>query len=110
MHAAASGKVGEILVMLDARADVTLRNRRGHTALDMARSKFGVVPWVVEDLLTNGRPADTRAQAWQPSSSSSSHPQAPNGGDVDFGSVFSKYALTMKSNTKGSSASSAESC
>jgi len=39
--AARRGKVAEIKVLLAARADANLRNRKGQTALDVARESYG---------------------------------------------------------------------
>ena len=53
MAAARRGKVSEIGLLLAARADPTIRNRQGHTALDLARVQLGgVVPLTLEELLT----------------------------------------------------------
>lgn len=54
MSAVKEGKVADVQALLDAVADPTLRNRCGQTALDLAKSHFGSVPPLVEELLTTG--------------------------------------------------------
>ena len=55
MMAAKKGKVQEVQALLAMRADTTLRNRQGRTALEITRSEFGgEVPYLLEDILTRG--------------------------------------------------------
>ena len=51
MGAVKQGKVAETQELLALRADPTLRNRQGLTALDLVKSKFGVVPPLLQQLL-----------------------------------------------------------
>ena len=52
MAAALIGKVAEVQELIAAKADKTLRNQQGLTALDITRDNFGgVVPRVLQHLL-----------------------------------------------------------
>ena len=51
MGAAVNGKIAEVQELLALRADPTLLNHQGHTALDMVKSKFGTVPPSLRSLL-----------------------------------------------------------
>jgi hypothetical protein len=52
MSAARLGKAAEVQEMIAAKADITIRNLHGLTALDFARQKFGgAVPRILQNLL-----------------------------------------------------------
>ena len=53
MVAARDGKIEQVRMLLRARADASLTNCQGYTALDMARRDLGNVPQQLLDLLEN---------------------------------------------------------
>ena len=55
MGSAKRGKVGEVRELLALRADVTLTNGQGLTALQLTRAAYGgVIPPSLEELLVAG--------------------------------------------------------
>ena len=53
---AMAGKIAEVRELLALRADPTIRNCQGCTALELVRSTFGAVPPVLQKLLENSEP------------------------------------------------------